>query len=332
MGWRGTVRSIGAAVRAAERDARRRQRELERQHQQSAKLDALRRAALEVEAYENHIERLCSVHKECSQRINWQKESLLPAPLKPQKASVRESSARYSSETYTPSWFDRLFRLEDKKRARLALAITKARALDDEEYRDAIATWNRSQHEWENETAFARRVLSGDQDAYIEVIKEMNPFSEISELGTTVTFETHDAGLIAAETSIHGEYSIPREAKTLSKSGKVSVKSLPVGRFQELHQDYVCSCVLRIANELFALLPVSIVIVTAIDKLLNSANGHLELKPILSVAVVRATLQEINLEAIDPSDAMRQFVHRMDFKKTRGFAAVDRILPADLAR
>ncbi len=31
MGWKGTVRSIGSAVRAAERDAMRRQRELDKQ-------------------------------------------------------------------------------------------------------------------------------------------------------------------------------------------------------------------------------------------------------------------------------------------------------------
>ena len=31
MGWKGTVRSVGAAVRAAERDSKRRQRELEKQ-------------------------------------------------------------------------------------------------------------------------------------------------------------------------------------------------------------------------------------------------------------------------------------------------------------
>jgi len=37
MGWKGTVRSIGAAVRAAERDEKRRQRELEKQQKQYEK-------------------------------------------------------------------------------------------------------------------------------------------------------------------------------------------------------------------------------------------------------------------------------------------------------
>ena len=37
MGWKGAVRSIGAAVRAAERDAKRRQRELEKRQRQYTK-------------------------------------------------------------------------------------------------------------------------------------------------------------------------------------------------------------------------------------------------------------------------------------------------------
>jgi len=48
MGWKGTVRSIGSAVRAAERDAMRRQRKLD-------KIQELEQAEYEVDVYENHI-------------------------------------------------------------------------------------------------------------------------------------------------------------------------------------------------------------------------------------------------------------------------------------
>jgi hypothetical protein len=37
MGWKGTIRSVGAVVRATERDAKRRQKELERQQNQYEK-------------------------------------------------------------------------------------------------------------------------------------------------------------------------------------------------------------------------------------------------------------------------------------------------------
>jgi hypothetical protein len=31
----------------------------------------------------------------------------------------------------------------------------------------------------------------------------------------------------------------------------------------------------------------------------------------------------LNFESLDPSDALRDFVHRMSFKKTKGFARVE---------
>lgn len=69
MGLKGTVRSIGAAVRAAERDAKRRQRELEKRQIQYGKMQEFEQAAYEVALYENHIEVIQSLHKECSPPI-----------------------------------------------------------------------------------------------------------------------------------------------------------------------------------------------------------------------------------------------------------------------
>jgi hypothetical protein len=71
-----------------------------------------------------------------------------------------------------------------------------------------------------------------------------------------------------------------------------------------------------------SILPDNLVVVTAVDKVLNSATGHIEELPILSVLVSRPTLEALNLDAIDPSDSMKNFVHHMSFKKTMGFAPV----------
>jgi hypothetical protein len=100
--------------------------------------------------------------------------------------------------------------------------------------------------------------------------------------------------------------------------------------FYELYQDYVCGAVLRVARELFALLPIEMVLVTATGTLLNTQTGHMEEQPILSVAMPRKTLEKLNLDMIDPSDSMSNFIHRMKFMKTKGFAKVERISPEEL--
>ena len=105
---------------------------------------------------------------------------------------------------------------------------------------------------------------------------------------------------------------------------------MPKGHFFELYQDYICSCVLRVARESFALLPLKIAIVTAVGKILNTSTGYQEDQPILSVAIPRDTLATLNMDLVDPSDSLQNFVHRMNFKKTQGFGIVKKIESSEL--
>lgn len=56
---------------------------------------------------------------------------------------------------------------------------------------------------------------------------------------------------------------------------------------------------------------------------INSSTGHKEVPTILAVHFTRDALTRLNFAAIDPSDALKNFPHRMKFKKTTGFDPVD---------
>ena len=330
MGWKGTVRSVGAAVRAAERDAKRRQRELERQQKQYEKMQELEQAAYEVEVHENHIEVIQSTHKECNPTIDWNEIALSKQPAEPKKSNHNEAEARESLDAYKPRFMDRLFKREEKKRAILSQKINEAIDTDEAHYKSRISKWENEIEEWKESVAIAKAILDGKAEAKIEAIENLQPFSEISNLGSSLSISVCDNGILEATIKVHGTEIVPSETKSLLKSGKLSVKNMPKGRFNEIYQDYVCSCVLRVGNELFSAIPDSLVLVTAIDELLNSQTGHLEEAPILSVAVSRSTMESLNLEAIDPSDSMVNFKHNMSFKKTKGFGRVERIDPEGL--
>ena len=94
-----------------------------------------------------------------------------------------------------------------------------------------------------------------------------------------------------------------------------------------LMQDYICSTMIRVARDSFALLPVEKVYVHAVDDVLNTATGHQDEVTLVSVEFDRARLQSLNMELIDPSDAITGFNNNMKFAKTTGFKAVERILP-----
>jgi len=330
MGWKGTVRSVQAAIRQSERDARRRQRELERQRREYEKLAALQRAQLEVEEYENYVDRLQTLHLEGVSKVEWELFLSAQEPQPPNRTDSMERAALAELESYRPSLLDKLRRREEKKRAALTEAERKAPAEDDLAYERAVREFEEQHDDWADSRQFAQRVLNLEPEALLSAIKELDPFSEASELGSSLGFELEHDSPIHAVLHVHGEDVLPKKAKSLLKTGRLSEKALPKGQYYELYQDHVCSAVLRVARDLFSILPLGAVVVTAKDTLLNTGTGHLEEQAILSVAVPRTTLEQLNLELIDPSDSMANFVHRMDFKKTKGFQPVEPLDPGEV--
>jgi hypothetical protein len=115
--------------------------------------------------------------------------------------------------------------------------------------------------------------------------------------------------------------------------GRISRKPLTVSKINELHQDHVCSCLLRIAREIYAHLPVSQVVVHALTDQVNPATGLAERHIILSAVMPRTILAGLNFAALDPSDALKNFDHNMKFTRTGGFQPVERLgLAAPLPR
>jgi hypothetical protein len=328
MGWRGTLRSIEAAQRRSQREALRRQRQLERQRKELAKMEELERAAYEVQVHENYIDTLLSVHKECGSKLDWAMLQSSDPPIRPENTRSREKTAQAALDEYEPTFIDKLLRRTAIKRVGLKEAIGLHRQDDEKEYQEALAAYEREYEEWSAVRELARRIQGNDVAAYMDAIRQLDPLSEINALGSSVECEAIDESLMVATIHVHGEEIIPREIKTLLKSGKLSVKKTPITKYYELYQDYVCACSLRVAQELFALLPVEMVIITAVADLLNTQSGHMEEQPILSVAISGATVDRLNMEMLDPSDAMGNFVHNIRFRKTKGFAAVVKLEPS----
>ncbi|SKB07117.1 hypothetical protein SAMN05421862_13047 [Pseudomonas extremaustralis] len=285
-------------------------------------MEALEQAAYEVEVYENHIEILLSMHKECAEPVKWKRLLSNPEPRQPLKSDRLEQETTHAADTYRPNFWARLFKLEARQRAVLFSKISAAQAEDERQYQAQLDEWKTAHAEWAEERDIAIRILDGDRQAKLDAIEAFESFAEISHLGSAIQMIVHEGGVLEARLAIHGSDVLPTEIKSLLKSGKLSAKAMPTGRFNELHQDYVCSCALRVGRELLAILPDDLVIVTALDNVLNSSTGHMEEQPILSVAFSRPTVDGLNLETIDPSDAMKNFVHNMSFKKGAGFSAV----------
>ena len=328
--WRTAYRRIEAAQRREERAAQRRRRELERRLKESAKLSALEYARLEVETYENSIDLLLSVHKEQSIPVDWAKLAAALPPHQSPRLGRHEMAAEFERVASLSAQPPKNARAAKQEAELLDQRQAEARALDDKEAEAARALYATEIEEWENLRSLARRVLAGESRAYTEALSELSPFAQIESLGTSIQMTVQNAKAISCELKVNERDVVPTEVKGLTAVGKLSVKPMSKTRSHEIYQDHVCACALRLAREMFALLPVETVVVTAVINGVDSRTGNAAEVPILSLQVTRTELQRLDFARLDPSDAAEALVHRGDVKASRNtgqFVPVEPLIP-----
>jgi len=322
MGWRGALRSFAAAARAAEREA-------DRQHKAALRQQVANDAAAAVTDWETYIEDLVRVHARMGDAVDWHAMAARTKPVEPQLGQSAHRDAEAALAQFKPGLFDFLTGGTKQRRAKLERSLTEAPEVDAAAYASAKTKHAAALAEWENDTALARRLIAGEATALSEVIAEMTKAIEGQSLiGSEIAF-TIDDHFVHARPFVHGDDIIPSVRRKQLASGKLSESKMPVGQFNELYQDYVASVALKVAGELFHVLPLEEIYVTCVTEMLNPQTGHKEKTPILSVQFVRASFFRLNLANLDPSDAMRNFRHAMAFKKSQGFSPIDPLKPID---
>lgn len=160
-----------------------------------------------------------------------------------------------------------------------------------------------NQQMWEYYHNMAPKILAGDIDAYLKLIYEVNPLDDLLSYGGNFEFGTDNPRKIEVEFTVNEEtlYSAKKQMNNIE--------------YNTLLQDYVCSVCIRIARDMFALLPISNTIVHAV------LNGM----TIISVDFDRQSLSKVKFGYIDPSDTLSKFKMNMNFTVNEGFGIVNRI-------
>lgn len=285
---------------------------IERQMQKQREVEE---SAQVVEEYEALKDQIVSVHQESEALIDWSDVHAIAAPFMPPAPGPETMQAQQNYESYAPGFFQKLFKSKgESKRAELREKIVEA------EKRDAA-----SYEEWRQLNDLAGRVLEGNIDAYFEVLDEIKPFDELLDYGSGFEVGTDDPLMMEVEFRVKSATVVPDYVVSLTKTGKLSRKQMTKTMYYDLVQDYVCSCIIRIARDLLAILPIDRVIVHAVDERLNTAIGHMEEVTICSAVLDREGMNRLNFERIDPSDALENFPCNMKHMKTSGFREVERI-------
>lgn len=310
----GIYATISSSGRSYKSSAQQNRQALIRQQKELAKQEELERARYEVEVHENKIDLIRSIHKECDDYFDWYDISRSKHPHHTKENGFHELEAQAKLDTFKPTFIQKILKTADKELEKLRQEVLVAREKDTAEFEELIRT-----------TRLANRVLQQDTDAYLQIIEELSPLDDLLEFGSGFEFIIENSKTLEVEFNVHSKDVVPIQQKSLTKTGKLSVKDMSKTNYYDIMQDYVCSCAIRIARDMFAILPFDTVVVHAMDEILDTSTGKTKTLPILSVRFDKDRLNSLNFEGIDCSDAMANFEHQMKFKKTQGFSPVEKV-------
>lgn len=329
MSWKSFAREMEKAQRRSERRKRAYERavaqtERQRQREEKVRLKELEiaRAADLVAQFEHYLVSLVSVHKSRPATWDWAALASAPPPGQPVKHKAQEHAAQNALTSYRPGFFEKMVGLDKKRVAALQAEVPRAQARDAEVHEKALEAWNQEYREWEMYRRLAERILQQDHEVYGHALELAGAFDEVALFQTNVQSGAARSSVVMLTAEIKDDEIVPTEIVKQAASGKLGTKAMPKGQYWELFQDHVCSCALRLACEVFAVLPVERTIVNIGRMQTNSSTGHPELVTYLAVSFIRSQLEGIKLDAIDPSNSMSNFSHRMKFLKSTGFQPV----------
>ena len=295
----------------------------------NAKIRQINQNIKTVGEYNTYIQRIVSYHTKVISVWGWHQNLNTTNIDPPVNLHYREIQATKKLESYDPNWFIRLFRLQEFLKNRLRKAKEEAIQKDNIEYEKALAKYESATKQIEINKRFVDGIKELNPEIYQEIIEARNPFPSIG-MSNGINLQLFDSYISADCKIVNHEIVIPKNTISQTQTGKLSIKDMAITKSHKLYQEYVCSCTLRVARELFGLIPVDVVYVNAIIDGHNPQNGRLEDQPILSLCITRQQHDSILFEKVNPVSCVEGLDYNMNFKRTEGLQMVERLTPIAL--
>ncbi|HHY13633.1 MAG TPA: DUF4236 domain-containing protein [Thermoanaerobacterales bacterium] len=268
----------------------------------------------EVKEFDNIINYIISFHKDCDYNYNWELICKEPQPFRIGEMGPNEMIAQNNLDNYRPSLIGKIFKALDKKQIKEL----------EREVEDAIKKDEILYKEWDNKKKISQDIIGKRPTAYMELLEKIQFCDELAGFIDTLD-------IIASEETVLIEYNInideiiPTHYKTLTKTGRLSIRKYNKTNYYSIVKRYVPSIALRIARNTFGILPVSTVVINTQTKILDTQIGQMNDITILSIEIDRSKISGLNFDLIDPFAALDNFEHNVRFLKTRGFQEVKKL-------
>ena len=259
--------------------------------------------------YNSENDDIDELNKYCCEEISWNEVNNVNPPFDIENGGPNKMKAIEKYDNFKPNFIEKIFKfLGENRKNRLLHEIDEAEKKD-----EAVYSNYRKLH------ILSENIISGNIDAYFQVIDEMHPFDSLLEFGSEILIGSNDSNSFEVEFKANSENVIPKG------KFKKEVKYNKDITYYEFVEKYICGSVLLIAKNLMNLIPVDKVVVHAVDNVVDVEKGIKNNITILSIVFDRENLNKINLKTIDPVDALDYFICNIRHQKTSGFKRVERI-------
>lgn len=253
--------------------------------------------------WDNYIDIITKVHENADAPVQWQALANCPPPFEKGTHGPQQTAAEAEYKALKPTFHDKIFPKEFQKRKDEAYRkVAKGAEADLKAYDN-----------WYMSHSCAEGILARNINSYYDAINSTDFFADFSSYGCDFEFGTECEDSVMVSFDIKDTAVMPSRKYVQRDDGAIGTRKLTLSEYNTIKQDYVCSVSIRLARELFALLPIDRVIINA-----ESADDQ----TILAVRFDRKTFDQTDFHCIDASDYIDSFPHHMEFLKTKGFSPV----------
>ncbi|MBC7523670.1 MAG: hypothetical protein H7239_04445 [Flavobacterium sp.] len=306
------------------REEQRYARESAKRYKEQQKLNEIQAAYGAVESWKSRVLYLKTIHLKSSIEVDWNKIKNIEKPVQPKSEFKNEDFAKNTLENFKPTFLDKLFGLIPKKIKNLKELLEQAKIKDKNENDANFKKYLDNFNDWEKLQEISIGVAKKQIEFYEKALEYFNPFSKIGEIGDQIDIFLND-DFVDIHLAVNSLDVIPDYELKQTSTGKLSKTNISRTRFNELYQQHVCSCILRVGREIFALLPYKYSRINATTKIVNCKNGNIEENMILSVIFSIDIMQKINFGLSEPLDNINNFTNNVSFNKINGFNLVNKV-------
>jgi ribosomal 50S subunit-associated protein YjgA (DUF615 family) len=296
--------------------------EMAKRLQQKLKQQIKDKSVNAVKTYNEYIRSLRTVNDVEVTTPDWHSFAAEPHPKLPVKEATHQLEAEYNLNAYVPKWIDYLTWQHRKKITDLSDRIAAARLEDDLVYNAKLKQFRNDVSDWKQVQSITKGMTERDPETYQYALDFFNPFAAILCAGLQIKCECYREHLIV-QIQLDAGKVIP--AFTLSKTakGKLLNTDMPANDYNQLLKDFVCGCVLRVARETLAILPVDFVIVNVDAQLMNKVQSSTAHRSILSVRYNRKDFVKQYVQKAMPVISIANIPHRIAYSDQEGFLPVE---------